>query len=189
VGLYGVRQSRNVENARILVLGAGSVALCAIWWARRLGAAKIAVLSRSQRRADMALAMGADAFVVSGENETTEITAALGGEPDIVFECVGQPAFLAKGIAHVRKFGEVISMGFCTAPDHIVPAMTAFKAATLKFPVGYALCDFERCASEMNKGHALPNMLVTAEIGLTELPDTITSLRQANTETKVHVVI
>ena len=48
---------------RVLVLGGGTVALYAIYWARRLGAGKIVAMSRSDRRKDLALEMGADAFV------------------------------------------------------------------------------------------------------------------------------
>lgn len=188
VGLYGVRQSSIGPGSKVLVLGGGSVALCAIWWARALGAAKIVAASRSERRAELAMAMGADAFVAFGENEGPEITAALGGEPDVVLECIGNPGFLARAVKHVRNFGEVISMGFCTAPDTLVPAMAAFKAATLKFPVGYTLSDFERSVTELERGHADPKMLITSTVSLDAFPETLEMLRSPNQETKVHVV-
>jgi (R,R)-butanediol dehydrogenase/meso-butanediol dehydrogenase/diacetyl reductase len=189
VGLYGVRQSTIRVGSKVLVLGAGTVALCAIWWARILGAAKIVAVSRAMRRAEMALGMGADAFVQSSEDDKAEIAAALGGEPDVVLECVGSPGFLAKGVAHVRKFGEVISMGFCTAPDAINPAATAFKAATLKFPVGYALADFERAARELDAARTDPRMLITSKITLDDLPAAFQRLRGPHQETKVHVAV
>lgn len=189
VGHYGVRLSSIGPGSKVLVLGGGSVALCAIWWARVLGAAKIAAASRSFRRAELALAMGADAFVAFGENERAEIETALGGAPDIVLECVGNPGFLAKGIEHVGPFGEIVSMGFCTAPDALVPAMAAYKAATLKFAVGYGPADFERSVTELDRGHADPKLLVTSTISLDDLPDTLERLREPNSDTKVHVVL
>ena len=79
VGLHGVRLSHLQPGDRVLVLGAGTVALCAIYWAKRLGAGRIAAASRSPRRAAMALAMGADAFVQYGDNEKGEVAEALGG--------------------------------------------------------------------------------------------------------------
>jgi threonine dehydrogenase-like Zn-dependent dehydrogenase len=189
VGLYGIRQAQAVKDAKVLVLGGGSVALCAIWWARKLGAGRIVAASRSQRRAEMAWAMGADAFVQFGDNEGAEIAEALGGPPGIVLECVGNPGFLGKAVEYVRPFGEIISMGFCTAPDNIVPALAAFKAATFKFPVGYTLSDFQRSVDALDQGSADPKMLVTAEIALDALPETLERLRQPNEHTKIHVVI
>jgi (R,R)-butanediol dehydrogenase/meso-butanediol dehydrogenase/diacetyl reductase len=189
VGRYGVRQAAIGPETRVLVLGGGTVALCAIWWARVFGAGKIVAMSRSLRRAELALAMGAGAFVQFGENETAEIVEALGGAPDVVFECVGNPGYLAKGVEHVAKFGEVISMGFCTAPDQIVPARAAFKAATLRFPVGYALADFTASLDQLEHGHADPAMLVTSVVGLDQLPETFAMLRAPNRETKVQVAI
>jgi threonine dehydrogenase-like Zn-dependent dehydrogenase len=187
VGLYGVRQASAIKGARVLVLGGGSLALCAIWWARGLGAGKIVAASRSQRRAEMALAMGADGFVQFGENEVAEVINALGGPPDVVLECVGNPGFLGKAVQHIRPFGEIISMGFCTAPDYIVPALAAFKAATFKFPVGYALTDFKQSVAALDQGRPDPKMLITAEVSLDEFPATLEMLRKPNDATKIHV--
>lgn len=187
VGLYGVRLSRIQPGDRVLVLGAGSVGLCVMYWARRMGAARIVALSRSERRARAATAMGADAFIRYGQNEVETAAAALGGRPDIVFECVGSPGFLMKAVEHVRDFGQVISMGFCTAPDQLVPAVTGFKGVSLRFPVGYALKDFEYVAAVMDKGHVDPKMLITSVISLSELPDRFEALRGPGNETKVQI--
>ncbi len=187
VGLYGVRTSAMKVGDRVLVLGAGSVALCAIWWAKRLGAGKIAVLSRSDRRRAMALEMGADAYIQAGQNEAGDITEALGGPPDVVIECIGNPGFVGKAIQYVRTLGQVASMGFCTAPDTIIPAVAGYKGVSLIFPVGYALRDFERVAREMDRGHADPKMLISSTISLDGLPAMFGTLRGANSETKVQV--
>ncbi|MBY0421263.1 MAG: zinc-binding dehydrogenase, partial [Parvularculaceae bacterium] len=187
VGSYGVRQSSMRAGDRVLVLGGGSVALCVIWQARRRGAGRIVALSRSARRRAMAEAMGADAFVVQGENDVQAVADALGGSPRIVFECVGEPGLIGMGLRHVGVFGEVVSLGFCTSPDSFVPAAAAMKGAVLKFPVGYTLDDFEMSARAMERGHADPKMLVTSVASLEETPATFERLRAANAETKVHV--
>jgi 2-desacetyl-2-hydroxyethyl bacteriochlorophyllide A dehydrogenase len=187
VGLYGVRLSQIQPGDRVLVLGAGSVGLCVVYWARRLGAARIVAMSRSERRAPAVAAMGADAFIRYGQNEVEAVTAALGGRADIVFECVGSPGFLMKAVEHVRDFGQVMSMGFCTTPDQLVPAMTGFKGVSLRFPVGYSLKDFEYVADVMDKGHIDPKMLITSVIPLSELPGRFEALRFPGTETKVQI--
>jgi (R,R)-butanediol dehydrogenase/meso-butanediol dehydrogenase/diacetyl reductase len=187
VGLHGVKMATMTPGDRVLVLGGGAVALCTIYWARRLGAGRIVAVSRSQRRADMAIAMGADAFVQSGENEIGEVIEALGGSPDAVFECVGAAGLLGQAINHVRTYGQVLSMGFCTAPDAIIPAIAAWKAVRLSFPLGYTLKDFEYIAGVLDSGHVDPRMIVTATIDLAALPATFEALRGPNTETKVQV--
>lgn len=187
IGLHGARMSRIQPGDRVLVLGAGSVALCAIYWARRLGAGRIVAMSRSARRKAMALEMGADSFILYGDGELGEVTEALGGAPDIVFECVGSPGFVQKGIEHARTCGQVISLGFCTAPDTIIPAMAGFKGVSLQFPVGYALKDFEQVARVMDKGHVDPKLLISSVVPLGDLQATFAMLRRPNAETKVQV--
>ncbi len=187
VGLYGVRMSHIQPGDRVLVLGAGSVALCTIYWAKRLGASRIVAMSRSARRKEMSLQMGADAFVQYGDNEVGEVIEALGGKPDIVYECVGTPGFLMKGMQHVRDLGQVISMGFCTSPDQIIPAVAGFKGVSLQFPVGYALKDFQHAADVMGSGHVDPKILISSVVTLDQLPATFDKLRGENNETKVQV--
>jgi len=187
VGLYATRMSRIQPGDRVLVLGAGSVALCAIYWARRLGAGRIVAMSRSVRRRHMALEMGAGAYVQYGENEIGEVLEALGGQPDIVFECVGKPGFVMKGIQHVRDFGQVVSLGFCTAPDQFVPAVAGFKGVSLQFPVGYSLKDFRYVADVMDAGHVDPKVLISSVVTLEQLPAAFEELRGDNDETKVQI--
>lgn len=187
IALYGNRLAQIQPGDRVLVQGAGSVALCVIYWARRLGAGRIVAVSRSDRRAAMAIEMGASAFVQSSDNEVAEVAEALGGPPDLVFECVGQPGFLGKAMQHVRVLGKVMSMGFCTSPDPILPAIGGSKGITLQFPVGYSLKDFQYVADVMDKGHVDPKMLISSVVPFADLPATIERLRGPHEETKVQV--
>ena len=188
VGRYGVAQAGELAGKRVLVLGAGSVALTAMWWARRLEAGRVIAASRSPRRVALACAMGADDFVAFGPDEQGEVAEALGGAPQVVFECGGNPGFLGQAVRHLDRFGEIVSMGFCTAPDVLVPAAAAMKAATLRFAVGYRLDDFHAAVAELERGVVPdPAMLVTSTIALDGLPAMMASLRGANVETKVQV--
>jgi threonine dehydrogenase-like Zn-dependent dehydrogenase len=187
VGLHGVRVAAIKGGETVLVLGGGAVALCAIFWARQQGAGRIVAVSRSQRRAELALAMGADSFIQAGASEIPQVIEALGGSPDIVLECVGAPGLVGQAILHVRKFGQVVSLGFCTAPDPIIPALASWKAVKLSFPVGYTIEEFRYAADHLDAGHADPRMLVSATIGFDDLLATFEALRGPNTETKVQV--
>lgn len=187
VSLYGLRMAALQPGDRVLVLGAGTIALCAIYWARRLGAGKIVAMSRSARRAALALAMGADAFVPYGDNEMAEAAEALGGAADHVFECVGVPGMLGKAVSHARLLGKVHSLGFCMGPDPIVPAMAGFKGLSMTFPVGYSLKDFAYVAGAMLGGHIDPKVMISKVIGLDAFPATFDQLLANNTENKLQV--
>ena len=187
VSLYGVRQSRIRAGDRVLVLGGGTVALYAIYWARRLGASRIVAMSRSARRRDLCLAMDADAFVTYGDSEIGEVREALGGAPDIVYEAVGSPGMLAKAVSHAKLYGTITSLGFCTHPDPVMPAMAAYKCVTMQFLVGYTMQEFHYIADQMDKGHVDPKTIITNQISLAEMPAMFESLRGPNSETKVHV--
>ena len=187
ISLYGVKLAQIQPGDRVLVLGGGTVALYAIYWARRLGAGKIVVMSRSARRKDLALAMGADAFITYGDGEIGEVQEALGGAPQFVFECVGAEGMLSKAVMHVAQFGKIVSLGFCTAPDPIMPAIASYKCAAMQFSVGYSMKEFLYIADQMDKGHCDPKAIITNEIPLTGLPSMFDTLRGPNDETKVHV--
>lgn len=187
ISLYGVKLAQIRPGDRVLVLGGGTVALYAIYWARRLGAGKIVAMSRSARRKDLCLEMGADAFIPYGDNEISETIEALGGAPQVVFECVGAEGMLSKAVMHVTQFGRIVSLGFCTSPDPLIPGMASYKCASIQFAVGYSMTEFRYIADQMDKGHCDPKAIITNDIPLLDLPKMMEALRGPNEETKVHV--
>jgi threonine dehydrogenase-like Zn-dependent dehydrogenase len=80
-------------------------------------------------------------------------------------------------------------LGFCTAPDPVIPALGALKCVSIQFAVGYGMTDFLYVADQMDKGHVDPKAIVTSEIALSALPAMFEALRGANNETKVHVAL
>ena len=187
ISLYGVKFARIQPGDRVLVLGGGTVALYAIYWARRLGAGRIVAMSRSERRRDLSLAMGATAFIPYGPDEFKQVAEALGGPAQVVFEAVGAEGMLPKAVMHAAQFGRIVSLGFCTQPDPLIPAMGCYKCVSMQFAVGYTMTEFIYIADQMDKGHTDPKTIITREIPLIELPAMMQTLRGANDETKVHV--
>ena len=187
VGLHGVTLAGMRPGARVLVLGAGAVGLATAFWARQLGAGRLVVASRAERHAAKTLAMGADAYVPTGEAEAERIGAALGGTPEVVFECVGAVGMMAQAVALVGPNGTVVSLGFCTAPDAFSPAAATMKQARILFSFGYTLAEFQHVANVLDAGRVEPRALVTQTVSLTELPAMFESLRGPHFQTKVQV--
>jgi threonine dehydrogenase-like Zn-dependent dehydrogenase len=187
VGLHGVVMAKLEPGTRVLVTGAGAIALAAIYWARRLGAGKIVAMSRSKQRAEMALKMGADYFVQTGENEVNEVREALGGAPEVVFEGIGVVGALSQCINHVGSNGKVVSLGFCTKSDGILPSISTFKQVTLIFAMAYTLREFQYCADTMDRGDVDAGAMITRTIRLEDVPETITQLRSGGGgDVKIH---
>lgn len=194
ISLYGTKLAGIQPGDPVLVLGGGTVALYAIYWARRLGAGRIVAMSRSPRRKDLSLAMGADAFVPYGDAEIGEVREALGGvSPAFVLECVGAEGMLMKATMHVAPFGKIVSLGFCTSPDPVIPGVASYKCAAMQFAVGYSMKEFIYIAEQLNRDAIaqanLPDIkqIITNDIPLADLPAMFDVLRGPNNETKVHV--
>jgi threonine dehydrogenase-like Zn-dependent dehydrogenase len=183
VGLHGVRMAEMKPNARVLVIGAGSIALGTIFWARRLGAGPIAVAASSRRRADLAMKMGATTFLTAGGDLATEAADALGGPPEIVFEAVGKPGILAQAINCVQKRGTVLSLGFCTVPDSMVPAVALFKELRVQFSMVYDMRDYGLTA-ELLAESPLPAM-ITQTVGFEQFAAVFEELRGPSSNCKL----
>ena len=187
VSLHGVALAELKPGARVLVQGAGPIGLGCVFWARHLGAGRVVVTSRSRRGESLALQMGAAAFVTAGEDISAEVDAALGGAPEVVFECVGVPGQLGQAINLVRARGTVVLLGNCMAPDAIVPAQAMFKQVRIQGSMVYSLKEFETVADVLDSGGVDPRVMVTDTIGYAALPEMFEALRKPTTQCKVMI--
>ncbi|HKQ83362.1 MAG TPA: alcohol dehydrogenase catalytic domain-containing protein [Steroidobacteraceae bacterium] len=185
--LHAFRLAGLERGARVLVIGAGSMALGAIYWARALGAAKIAVLSRSSHRRDTAMAMGADAVLGFDADDQARIIEVLGGSPHIVAECVGKAGMLNLAADHVCPGGTVVSMGLCMQAEPIVPIRFGFREVRLLFPIGYTADEFAATARSFDAGRVSPENLLSDVISLDELPTRLDTMRTGGSGAKVQV--
>jgi len=187
VSLHGATLAQIKPGARVLVLGAGPIGLGAAWWARKLGAGRIAVASRSRRGENLAMQMGADSFLCFGEEFAQQLDAALGGPPEVVFECIGVPGMLAQAANLVAQRGTVMILGNCMLPDTVYPAQLMFKQVRLQGSMVYSRQEFETVARVLDAGSVEPRATVTDTVGYAELPDAFEALRKPTTQCKVMV--
>src|SRR5690606_2879278 len=117
VALHGVNLSGMKAGDKVLVLGAGPIGLAVAFWARRMGAAKVAVQDVADFQRERAIGMGADVFVVDPADPVGSAEAGLGGKADVVFECVGIPGLIDQAVHQARNRGTILLLGLCTRPD------------------------------------------------------------------------
>jgi 2-desacetyl-2-hydroxyethyl bacteriochlorophyllide A dehydrogenase len=189
VSLRAARASGIKAGDRVLVMGAGAIGLAAAYWARQCGAGKVAISATSTRRENMAMAMGADAFIVPEQDRTPaqQAAAALGGPPDIVFECAGVPGSLDTAVSAVRRRGMIVAPGFCWTPDTFTPMIAMVKEATLLFTCVYDRREFEIAAEAMDNGNVEPRSMITDVVDLDAAPAAFQQLRGPNQQCKVMI--
>ncbi len=188
VGLHGVLQAGMPMGAKILVVGAGPIGLSVTYWARRLGAGRVAVTASSRQREPLAMEMGADAFVDPSHGLSAGIVEdVLDGPPDIVFECVGKPGLIQQCIEFVKPRGTVVVLGLCTASDSFEPFGAIQKEVRIQMAVFYGIGDFEASVRTLDAGQVEPRAMITDRISLDELPERFEKLRIRSFECKVMV--
>jgi (R,R)-butanediol dehydrogenase / meso-butanediol dehydrogenase / diacetyl reductase len=185
VALHGVNLSGLKTGDRVLVLGAGPIGLAVAFWARRYGAARVAVQDIALHQQDRALAMGADVFVVDPADPVGSAERALGGKADIVFECVGVPGLIAQGVAQVRNDGTICLLGLCTRPDTLNTFAMLSKQVRLVTSAFFTRQEYEASLAALEQGAAQPRLLVTDTIPLTDVVDIFEGLKSRTSQCKV----
>ena len=187
VALHGVAMSGMTTGANVLVVGAGPIGLGVAYWARRFGARRIVVTDLNEFQKERALEMGANRFLVAGEDVVPRVNAELGTEPDVVFECVGKPGVLAQCIEHVRIKGTVVVLGLCTAPDTFIPFRAVSKEVRMQMSAFFDFPEFCRVIDTLESGDSVPHALITGTVKLKDMPSAFEALRRRTTECKVLV--
>lgn len=185
VALHGINLSGMKTGDKVLVLGAGPIGLALAFWARRYGAGRVAVQDISDWQKARALDMGADVFVVDPENPVESAKQGLGGEADIVFECVGIPGLIDQGVKQVRPDGTIVLLGLCTKPDTIHTFPMLSKQVKLITSAFFTVQEYEAALAALDAGAIEPRLLVTDTIELANTPDVFETLKQRTQQCKV----
>jgi threonine dehydrogenase-like Zn-dependent dehydrogenase len=185
--LRGVRRLAIPAGARVAVVGVGAIGAAAIFWARRFGAERVAGVARSRRGEALARALGADAFVTTGDDLFARLQEELGGAPDIIIECIGVPGALQQAVELVRTGGDILSLGGSTAPDTIFPVLAMMKEVRIQFSVAYSPADFRYVLHTMANGGGVLGQIAGETISLDELPARFEAMRTGSHPARVMV--
>jgi threonine dehydrogenase-like Zn-dependent dehydrogenase len=186
-GSQAARLAMVAPTSRVLVIGAGPIGLAAMYWARRAGCRRIVAAALSRRNAEIAALMGAESFVQQDESLKANVTEALGGAPDVVFECAGAAGLIAQAIDLVAPRGSIVAAGLCFEAESFVPGNALMKQARLLFSMGYNMGDFRRAIAALDDGFVEPRAMLSGTIALADLPRTLEALRSERTRCKILV--
>lgn len=187
VALHGLMQAKMAQGDKVLVVGAGAIGLALAFWARRLGAGKVAVTDLTRFQEERALALGVNAFLQSDPELAENVSRSLGGAPDIVFECVGKPGLIDHCIGLVRPRGKVVVLGLCTARDHLDSFRAISKEVTIIMSVFFNMHEFATAIDALDSGRFAPQNLISETVSLSGMPIALEALRKRTTQCKVLV--
>jgi threonine dehydrogenase-like Zn-dependent dehydrogenase len=185
VGLHGAVLAGLTPRARVLVIGAGPIALAATFWARRLGAGPVAVAAKTTRRRALAMRMGATSFLTASDDLAGQAAAALSGPPDVVFEVVGGPGMIAVAANCVRPRGTIIVLGACWVPDPWTPISGLFKEARIQFSMMYGMRDYELVGDVLQAGAPDLDAMITDTVSFDRFPAAFEALRTRTNQCKL----
>jgi (R,R)-butanediol dehydrogenase/meso-butanediol dehydrogenase/diacetyl reductase len=185
VALHGVNLSGLKLGDKVLVLGAGPIGLAVAFWARRMGAARVAIQDIAEFQKSRALEMGVDVFVVDPADPVGSAERALGGKADVVFECVGVPGLIAQGVEQVRPRGTILLLGLCTKPDTLNTFAMLSKEVRLVTSAFFTVPEYQASLDALAEGAIEPRLLVTDTISLAETPEVFESLKHRTSQCKV----
>lgn len=185
VALHAVIRSGLKPGDRALILGAGPIGLAVAFWARRYGARDVIVGDLDKHKEARSAVLGATGFALSGPNLADEFREKTGGEPHVVFECVGNRGLIDFACSLVRVHGTVVGVGLCVAGDEWNPFAALSKEITLVFAAFFTMAEFEAALDALGPGGFRPQELVTSRIDLEDLPTTFEALRSRSTQCKV----
>jgi (R,R)-butanediol dehydrogenase/meso-butanediol dehydrogenase/diacetyl reductase len=185
VGLHAVDRSGMKPGDRVLILGAGPIGLLVAFWARRMGASAVIVADINRHQEARAASIGATGFAISGPGLSAEVHTMIGGQPDIVFECVGKKGLIDFACRLVRNHGTVVAVGLCVGGDQWDPFAAIHKEIQVVFAVFFNMAEFATALDALGPGRFRPQALISDRIGFDRVPDTFEGLRRRTSQCKV----
>jgi (R,R)-butanediol dehydrogenase/meso-butanediol dehydrogenase/diacetyl reductase len=185
VALHGVNLSGMQPGDKVLILGAGPIGLAVAFWAKRYGAAQVAMQDIADHQQQRALAIGADLFVVDPEDPVGGAERVLGSKADVVFECVGVPGLIAQAVKQVRNEGTILLLGLCTQPDTFNSFAMLSKQLRLVTSAFFTRQEYLAALRVLDQGAMQPRMLVTDTISLAATPGVFEGLKHRTEQCKV----
>ncbi|TDQ52187.1 galactitol-1-phosphate 5-dehydrogenase [Actinorugispora endophytica] len=180
IALHAIWRTKLRTGHRVAVVGAGPIGLFAIQWARLAGASEVLSIDVSEQKAEMAREAGATHTATTPE-QAGEL-AGLGY--DVIVESAGVPATVDQAVSLVARHGHAVFIGIPHDPV-VLPKSTfsnflrrevTLHGAWNSFSAPFPGDEWRVAARAMASGELNWKFMITHELGLDALPDTMHKL-------------
>ena len=206
VGVHAVAKAGLEPDDAPLVIGCGPVGLAVIAALRLAGVRPIVAADFSQRRRDLAVALGADvvvdpaattpwqswreAAVYRDASRAPVLPPWLPGpavRPAVVFECVGVPGVLDQVMVAAPRGTRIVVVGVCMEPDTIHPLIGIGKELNFQFVLGYTPEEFAATLGHIAEGAIPAAPLITGTVGIDGVAGAFEALASPERHAKILV--
>lgn len=190
VAIHAVRQGNVRPGDTVAIVGSGTIGLCVLLAARAAGAATVYAVDKIKRRGEIALAMGATAFINPDDGEPVKQVASLteGLGVDISYECVGHPATSQLSVDLTRRGGTTVIVGVFEKPSSFHFQSVMFNQKTVVGSPIYV--DEARTAIALLADKRIdPRRLITSKVPLKDAVGTGFEKLIANKEDNIKILL
>ena len=177
------------RTTTLLVIGAGPVGLAVIAWLDHLGVRSFVASDLSAARRHLAETLGVAVVDPASDDVAGRFVELTGRPPSVVIECVGVPGLLQQAVDLAAIDATVVIAGVCMQPDNLVPIIAMTKELDLRFAFDYRQQDFDYAIDAIHRGRFDPRPLVTAEVGLDDLPARFDELKSPASHADAKVLV
>ena len=188
-----------------LVVGCGPIGLAVIAVLKAAGVENIVASDLSERRRELASAMGATATFDPREDpahttflgqvvdmsQTADTPYGLfqmpAMRPSVIFECVGVPGVLSQLSMIAPPRARIVVVGVCMEPDQIRPSIAINKELDFQFVLGYTTDEFAETLQELADGTLDPRPMITGSTGLGGVAAAFQTLASPDEHAKIMV--
>jgi 2-desacetyl-2-hydroxyethyl bacteriochlorophyllide A dehydrogenase len=120
-GIHALSQTRQRFPETVVVIGAGTIGLCALQVAKVSGALRLVSVDTADSRLDIALQVGAEAALNPKKQDVLAAVQHMtrGRGADVVVDAVGTAGTRQQAISMARRGGEVVWLGLHDDPSQI----------------------------------------------------------------------
>jgi 2-desacetyl-2-hydroxyethyl bacteriochlorophyllide A dehydrogenase len=180
VGLHTARTGQIAAGDDVLVVGAGTVGLTTIAWARARGARRITAVDPAALRRRAAASFGATDVLTSVEE-------APAGSYDVVAECAGRAGLLDAFVTAVRPRGRIVLAGVTIDATPFQSWAALMKEVSVGFAVYYTPDEFRTVIAAFTSGLIDPAPLLARHVELAQVNEAFDDVAQVAASAKILV--
>lgn len=165
------------QGGTVAVIGDGAVGLCGVLAARRLGAERVIILGRHDRRLEIARRFGATDVVTSRDEQAIgEILELTEGGVESVFECVGSESSMNTAVGITRPGGAIGYVGVPHGSETINLPRMFMANITLRGGVAPARAYIPDLLADVVAGTLDPSPVLDLTVDLDGVPSGYTAM-------------
>jgi threonine dehydrogenase-like Zn-dependent dehydrogenase len=170
-GHHAAISARTRLGGTVVVVGDGAVGLCGVLAAKRLGAERIIVLGRHEKRLEISKRFGATDTVISQGSETaSKVLEMTKGGTESVLECVGTESSMDIAISITRPGGAIGYVGVPHGSETINLSKMFMSNITLRGGVAPARAYIPELLADVIAGKLDPSPVLDLTVNLDGVP-------------------